>query len=232
MTRDEVLEKIRKLLRLARSANPHEAGIALAKAMALAQEHKLELDDVDPDQPDKPATTHRETPAFGRLSYDRKFALILTRRFFRVSELVQDTLRKTRYGYQIGVKIALIGTPSDCEIALYVYTFLVRHFAYCWNHHRGRCRNRAAFVRGMFEGIYDQLADAEPPAVDSARDPKAIEISRHAYIAEHFGKTKDLDTNLPDEHASAARYAGYVQGRRTEIRPAIRTEGPQVLALT
>jgi hypothetical protein len=41
MTRDEVLSKIRKLLRLGESANEHEAALAVARAQALMEKHRI-----------------------------------------------------------------------------------------------------------------------------------------------------------------------------------------------
>ena len=46
----EVIEKIKKLLRLARSSNPHEAQLALQRAMALAREHDVAVEGLNPDE--------------------------------------------------------------------------------------------------------------------------------------------------------------------------------------
>lgn len=46
---DRILDRIKKLLRLSRSSNPHEAALALQRAMDLAQINGLRLASIDPD---------------------------------------------------------------------------------------------------------------------------------------------------------------------------------------
>ena len=126
--------------------------------------------------------------------------------------------------------MALVGTETDVEIGLYVVGFLVHHFRFCWRHHRGRCRNRAAFVRGMFAGLYHKLQEAETPAPAGATST-ALAVSMAGYIAQHFGKLEENTTPGGGNSASAALRAGYVQGRKTEIRDGLKPGAPAPLAL-
>ena len=76
----EILEKLRKLLRLARSSNPHEAALAMAKAMALAAEHRIALDQVNPDH-ETPRFTHRDDGEdFRRMPHEHQCMIV--QRFF------------------------------------------------------------------------------------------------------------------------------------------------------
>ena len=60
----EILEKIKKLLRLARSANQHEAQLALARALELARAHDVAVDSLNADEQAKEKTiTHGDTEA-------------------------------------------------------------------------------------------------------------------------------------------------------------------------
>jgi hypothetical protein len=55
MTRDEALDKIRKLLRMKRGGTPAEVETALAMAAEIARKHGIDLSGVDPDhEPDQP----------------------------------------------------------------------------------------------------------------------------------------------------------------------------------
>lgn len=223
-----ILEKLRKLLRLARSANPHEAALAMQKAMELAAEHRISIDHVDPDH-QAPNFTHRNADDhFTRLPCEHQFAGMILGRFFCVRTILRTVCRAGRDGWpQRRETIALVGTETDVEIGLYVLGFLVHHFRFCWRHHRGRCRNRSAFMRGMFAGLYHKLLDAETPA--PVTTSTAIEVSMKSYITEHFGELKDR--KLPGGNAEAALRAGYMQGRKTEIRGGLKPGAPAPLAL-
>lgn len=225
----EILEKLRKLLRLARSSNPHEAALAMEKAMALAAEHRVSLDQVNPDH-EPPRATHRDSDEhFQRLPHEHQFAGMIVQRFFRVKTIARTVCRAGRDGWpQRREVLALVGTESAVEIGHYVLGFLVHHFRFCWRHHRGRCRNRAAFMRGMFVGLYHKLQEAEAPASPTST---ALEVSMESYIAEHFGELKSKDVPGGGNSASAALRAGYAQGRQTEIRDGIKPGAAAPLAL-
>lgn len=227
----EILEKLRKLLRLARSSNPHEAGLAMEKAMALAAEHRIAIDQIDPDHA-APRFTHRDAEEhFRRLPLEHHFAGMIVQRFFRVKTICRTVCRNGRDGWpQRREVLALVGTETDVEIGLYVLGFLVHHFRFCWRHHRGRCRNRAAFVRGMFAGLYQKLQEAETP-VPVGPASTALEVSMAGYLAQHFGELKDKDMPGGGSDASAAMRAGYAQGRKTEIRGGIKPGAATPLAL-
>ncbi|MBC8009968.1 MAG: DUF2786 domain-containing protein [Burkholderiales bacterium] len=223
MNAPEVLEKIKKLLRLARSSNPHEAALAMAKAMALAAEHRVCLSQVDPDQ-EATHVTHRDhEDRLARLSAEHHFAALICQRFFRVRCIVRNS-----HARQF---IAIVGATTDAEIALYVLGFLVHHFRFCWRHHRGRVRNRKAFMSGMFNGLYAKLREDELPA-EKSEASNALVVSLDAYIATHIGETKKKKAPECSADASAARRAGFNQGQKTNIRGAIKPSEAAPLALS
>lgn len=223
----EIIERIKKLLRLARSSNQHEAQLALQRAMALAAEYRVAIDALNPDA-SAPSVTHQDTETLSRLSYDRKFAALIVQRFFRVKPIARYGTCVVNGLNRAGEKLSFVGTASDIEISLYVYHFLVRHFSFCWRNHRARCRNRYSFVEGMFQGIYTKLLEAEPAAGEPDRKGTELVVSMKGYIDRHIGKTESKE--MASGTADAARYAGYVQGRNTQICPAIKTRAT-VLAL-
>lgn len=225
-----IIEKIKKLLRLARSSNPHEAALAMQRALALAEEHRIAIEGINPDQ-SAPAFAHRSGKVFARMSHDQTFASLIVQRFFRVKAITKGCVRVDKHGWPCaGEKMTFVGTESDLEIAFYVFDFLTHHFAYCWRKHRGRCRNRYSFIHGMFVGLHSKLSESEPPAPARSSKGNELELSMKAYIAEHFGELKTK--GMPDAKAQAARWAGYVQGRKTEIRPGIKQTETTPLALT
>lgn len=223
----DIVDRIAKLLRLAKSSNPHEAAAALAKAMELAAEHRVALESIPLEEAETAKrTAHRDTDPFARLSYDRKYACIILRRFFRVRVIHRGAIVMRDGLPAASRKISFVGQTADLEIALYVYAFLLAHFTYCWSHHRGRLRSRPSFVRGMFEGIFSKLYEAEA-AAGAARTGTELAESFGHYISLHFGPTEQMKNRLPDADASAARYRGYVHGRKTEIRTPLKAGGEE-----
>lgn len=229
----DIIDRIKKLLRLARSSNPHEAQQALARAMALAAEHRVEIEGLNPDESEKAkATTHRDTEPESRLSYDKRYALAICRAFFRISTVEVECIRVVNGWPARGVKIMWVGTRSDIEIGEYVYAFLVRHFAWCWRTYRGRFRNRQAYVHGMYIGLRVKLAEQMPPKeTREAKGNELVVADQKAYIAAVIGKTTSKPMGAPDHAAKAAEYAGYLEGRKTEIRAAVHAPKEQTLAL-
>ena len=226
-----VIERIKKLLRLARSSNPHEAALAMQRALALAEEHRIAVETLDPDRA-APSFTHQSGRTFVRVSHDQRFAALIVHRFFRVHTLIENCVRVDRHGWPSnGQKMTFIGTESDVEIAIYVFNFLTHHFAWCWRKHRGRCRHRYSYVHGMFIGLWSKLSDAEPSMPERQTKGNELELSMRSYIAEHFGELERTG-KLPKAKARAAAWAGYVQGRKTEIRPGIKQTESSPLALT
>ncbi|MBI5768723.1 MAG: DUF2786 domain-containing protein [Verrucomicrobia bacterium] len=210
----EIVEKIKKLLRLARSANPHEAQLAMQRALQLAEEHRVAVDGLNPDAA-TPLITHQDTDSLARLGYDRNFAALIVKRFFRVRPIVRGAIHVVDGWPRAGEKLSFVGTTSDIEIALYVYHFLVRHFAFCWRKHRGRLRNRYSYVHGMFEGLYHKLVEAEPPAPERQAEGTELALSMDGYIAQHIGKIESK--GMADPSADAARWAGFIRGRKPKF---------------
>ena len=212
---ENILEKIKKLLRLARSANPHEANLAMQNAMKLAAEHQIAVEGINPDE-QQAAITDQTSRGFIQLTYDRHFAALIVQRFFNVSVVIRPKIIVVDGWPKGGKALAFVGKQVDIDIALYVYVFLTRRFAYCWNHHRGRARNRRAFIEGMFRGIWAVLLEAQPP--EEPHKPGLILAERDAYIRAHFGDTSAHKAPHSDKLAAAAAFAGFLHGRNTKIR--------------
>lgn len=228
----EIIEKIRKLLRLARSSNPHEAQLALQRALALAREHDVAVEGLNPDeQAREKKVTHQETPVAARLSYDHRYAWAVCRRFFNVTTVEVACIRMVDGWPRRGAKMAVVGTEADLCIARWVHGFIVHQFSWCWRHHRGRLRNRQAYVHGMYIGIVVTLEEQRPaPAQERAH--ALVLKERDTYIAAVIGKTTSSPMGRPDHAANAAAWAGYLQGRKTNINnPLQEGERTEALAL-
>jgi hypothetical protein len=233
-TTSDIIDRIKKLLRLARSANPHEAQLAMQRAMELAAEHRVTIEGLNPDECAKEkATTHRDTRTFARINYDQRYALAICRLFFCVSTVECQVVRIVDGWPRSAWKSMIVGTPGDIEIAHYVFGFLTQHFAFCWRQFHGRFRNRHAYVHGMFLGLRDKLSEQMPAAdTSAAKGNELVLADQKAYIAAVVGKTTSSPLGKPDHEAHAAAFAGYLQGKKTEIRSALKpstTEQPLAL---
>lgn len=229
----EIIDKIKKLLRLSRSSNPHEAQLALQRALELARAHGVAVESLNPDEQAKEKTvTHRDTPARQRMSYDKEYAVRICGAFFRITPVFRNKVVRPAVGYPYLAKyVTFVGTAADVEIALYVYGFLVHHFAYCWRKFRGRLRNRHAYVDGMFIGLFCKLRDAQPEPTEREVKGNELVLAEHnAYIEAVIGATSSKEFGRPDHDAQAAKWAGYLQGQRTNILNPLK-EGERTVTL-
>lgn len=214
-TPDQILERIKKLLRMKRGGTQEEVATALRLAQKLADEHGIDLGRVNPDERTDDAVGCDETEPKSRLQWECIYAGQILEGHFNVKAVVSRSWR--------GSCLRLVGTKLDRRIAIYVFHFLVGHFRREWRTNRGRLRNRRAFMYGMFLGLYGKLdqqrqglAEADPLAVVLQNKQAANE----AWVKEHCGPLKQVESR-PDTNAQAAMHQGWKAGRATEIRPAV-----------
>jgi hypothetical protein len=153
VSRDEVIEKIKKLLRMKRGGTVAEVETALNLARELATKHGIDIEGVNPDEETQQRPIgHEEALTAARIQWECKYAGLIAENFFNVSVFTRR-VRMKRWPF-IGTGLTFVGTDWDRQIAIYVYKFLVGHFRREWNTKRGRCRNRRAFMYGMYVGLF------------------------------------------------------------------------------
>lgn len=214
--RDTIIEKIRKLLRMKRGGTPDEVATALRLAQELAAKHNIDIGSVNPDVESREVPiTHCDEPHGSRVSWESRYAGMIVDQFFKVRAFKSVSEDCRQY------VLRFVGEEWDIQIAIYVYRFLCVHFRREWNTRRGRCRNRQAFMWGMYLGVCSKLKERQP-----AEQPAGIVLAgrglirRDQYIAERW-ELKSCDVE-PDGDASAARWAGFVAGKETEIRSGVK----------
>jgi hypothetical protein len=108
-----VLEKIKKLLALSTSSNPHEASLATAKAQELLAQYNIELSQI---QTSEPASPYEQTAlSTGSRVWRRQLLGVIARHNF--CDTVYDSEEK---------QTMLIGERHNSEVVQYLYTYLVR----------------------------------------------------------------------------------------------------------
>ena len=215
---DIIIDKIKKLLRMKRGGTPDEIATALRLAQELAEKHDIDLNAVNPDEEtirEKPIS-HEDAICGSRVSWESRYASLVVNQFFKVRVFQSVNDNQTKY------VLRFVGEEWDRQIALYVYRFLCGHFRREWKTKRGRCRNRQAFMYGMYLGLCGKLRDRQPEVQQAGiiRADRAL-ARRNQYIAEHFGEL-DSESVKPDGDAAQARYRGWLAGRATEIRSGVK----------
>ncbi|QBD78006.1 DUF2786 domain-containing protein [Ktedonosporobacter rubrisoli] len=107
-----ILEKIRKLLALSTSSNPHEAALAASKAQALLAEYNLELSQVQTSEPD--ARYEQAHLSTGSRVWRRQLLYVLAK--YNFCQTVYDPNYK---------HVILIGERHNSEVVQYLYSSLV-----------------------------------------------------------------------------------------------------------
>ena len=213
MNNREIIEKIKKLLRMKRGGTFAEVETALSLAQKLAHQHGIDINSIDENESAKEPITDDKIPSF-RIQIECKFAALIVKNYFNVDAI-------------LGHGVYFIGTKTNIVIAQYVYNFLVKRFRYEWNNRQGKIRNRHAFMNGMCVAICYKLHSQLPKATELEGiilTNNNAEIEK--YIKEKFGKTESKSVE-PDRHSKTAYRQGILAGRNVDINPALKNNSAE-----
>jgi hypothetical protein len=226
---EPIVEKIKALLRLSRSANRHEAELALQRAFALARKHQIDVTALDPDE-QREGIGHEYFPHGRRTNFLQSRCLNLVCRFFHVEVCISVP------------RILFVGTPTDVTIAHYVYGFLcqqgrrgLREFEAGEKKARRKMSQakRENYVQGFAYGIAEQLREGE---VALPLDERRIAI----VAADQAARRRRLDELVPNTRAikrevsgrrQTALVSGWIQGQQTKITQPLNGTGRETRAL-
>lgn len=159
---DNLVEKIKKLLRLAESSNhAGEMELAMQKAKALAVQYEIDLNTINLEGEKKVEPIEKGNPInIGRREpVAQKFVNWILQTHFNV-RLVHFKSR------QHGSQTTMIGRKSDLEIAEYLHGFLNKEFMRLWHNYRYNSsgvstKDRNSFLYGIYKGLDSKLTDAQ-----------------------------------------------------------------------
>lgn len=227
----EVIEKIKKLLRLGTSSNRHESELALQRAFELARKYQVEVAELDLDERTE-KVTHEWFGFAHRASFLHVRACQIVIAFFRVKAVIQFPM------------VAFVGNPADIAIAHYAFQFIVgagkrelRAFEIAQREARSKMSTgkRKQFLQGFIYGISSNLKKSEEQLVISDATAALVvaqEREREGYVARELCpqgpaiKVKEGKKNL------TALMHGYSRGRDTQInQPLERGAASERLAL-
>lgn len=232
MNEDPITEKIRKLLRLAKSSNQAESNAALAKAMELAARHQVDVSSLSEDAEIAKLVTRYFRCGGKRLTREWRKALAVARQFFNVSTCIMSDFGQ----------VAFIGTEMDVQIADYVTTFLVRtrrdelrKFSIAEKKRRRcmSCNKRACFIDSYFNGVWVKLSKQREAQVHEISGLEIVlstaETAREAHLNAQFKNTSTVKALTKPRPTLHTLFAGYDAGLNTQINPALGTDAPLAL---
>jgi hypothetical protein len=230
--KEKVLEKIRKLLRLAtNNPNVNEAAVAAARAQQLMLEHKLAQIDLSATDEDKDDESVLETPfdggrKGGLTPWRQSLITVVAKNCFCraiLTTVVGPTGRKMKHAI-------LIGSPDDANVTMYVYGYLQGEInRLCRAGDRAdKYAFRNAFRRGAVVAIAEKLAAQRRQ--QSSGEKALMVINRADNAVEQYiqGAYKNLRASraMRPVKDSGGFHDGYRAGQKMDIpgrdrRPAI-----------
>ncbi len=225
--KQDVIEKIRKLLALANSSNEHEARLAAEKASELLLRHNLKTQDLGGDQ----SYDAEEFFEGSRLREHTPWVISILKKHFFV-EIVSS--RTAHLGRRAGAAaviyrttLTMVGEETNLQVGHYVFAFLDRKFPELWRaFHAQSKRSRARnYYAGLHAGLSQQLYGARRRIENDTGLVVAPDPNLPAEVERLIGKTKPTTHGGPRRRASNAFFAGLIAGRNLKIRTAVEDRG-------
>ena len=205
---DALLLRIRKLLALAQSPNPHEAERAMRKAHDLIARYNVDL--LQQDTQRQFVSVFLGRPGLRHSREEHRLADLLQEYYFVRSIWASAyVLEKGRMGRVLEIS----GTVENVRVAHYIYDFVRRHLAAEWEQYRQNSSvihgDRSFFAVGLLTGFAEKLRAQRaqrtpaPPASESRAVVKLQDPQLNAYFAERFPRTVRGRSNYraPDSQA-------------------------------
>ncbi len=209
--KEKILEKVKKLLALADSSNPHEAEVALKKVNQLILEHNLKS--ISPEQEYIDIYLKR---------------ICQTKRFSPKLQSIREILDlfQVRSVLNHGMDccyLEIIGSSENIKIAEYIFHFLQQEFEHLWEREKKSQKLKGqlaknSFFRGLAEGFKTQITLSQ-----SQMNSRALIVSEKAL---DLGVKKLVYPRLRFTHShfkedSHARQQGRMRGEELKIRRAL-----------
>jgi len=189
VVKDRAIDKVRKLLALAASANEHEAALAASHAHRLLAEHNLSMTDLEI----KEVGASEDTLDLGTKAADKWSRLLCT--------IVSDAFDCKIIIRSVGgnsARIAFIGCGEDPTVALYTSEYLIaalkrlaRNFVQSLDLAQKKAANRKSYLLGAVRGIQHQLREAkiQAPVTSTALVPVKDHLIK-AFLADKYSKAR------------------------------------------
>lgn len=220
MERSKLIARLKKLLALSKSNEPHEAALAMKRAQELMAVYNLTHSEIKESEVQEHTSKSyhkgQSLPAY-------KGALVSTiRKAFQCEVFLQGDYKRSGSWMKIVVHPVFIGLDPNAEIASYVYDFLARkldkaraEFMKGINKNTKR-QNKTAradyFSLGWVSGVHDQIMKMIPPS-----EVPDIVKSYKAKRTKGFEETENRATHESKKARWQDGMKGYQEGKQVEI---------------
>ncbi|MDP8224357.1 MAG: DUF2786 domain-containing protein [Candidatus Lernaella stagnicola] len=221
MNREQVMDRVKKLLALGKSCEPYEAALAMEKARALMRRHEIE----DGDLNDDGVVREDMTDSFGRLP---QWLMILS------SAIAQHyDCRAIHYRQQASGKttVWIVGAAGDVEFAKYALGVVARQLKSSLAEFKKQSRRKLKrwqandYRLGYAYGVAATLGELKSGAVTDQE--AGLVLSKQAAAQQYIDENMDCTKHKVSTVAatSEAGSAGFADGRDVTIQEAM--HGPQ-----
>lgn len=212
-----MIDRIKKLLRLAndKAASPAEAANAMKRALQLAEEEGITLDQIDPNEDDFAGILTHQSAEFRGIGTAEILSMHLVCHYFHVEHLIDRSGRKPA--------IHFVGSRSACDLAVYVHNYLSKAMRQAWANNTDRRLKRDSFMRGFAHAIERQM-----PKVfhDDALVPACTEYIQAALL--NPGESIKTSTPKSKPLALVSFNQGFKKGNEAGIRNGLDQQNPQL----
>lgn len=218
MTDKTILIKIQKLLSLANSDNEHEARAAAEKANALLIKHNLTM------QQAKDVSEEYENTVLEmgqRVPVVLKYVNSIVLKHFFVELIRSRVSNKTT--------IAVLGTKTNVEIAVYVHGYLCLQFEALWKSYKARtgaaANAKQSYWMGLFGGLDRQLSTQRDIVQREVGLVIVKDMGLEKFKASQFGRLTKGTSSKIDINDRSAMAAGKEDGAKLRITKAMHSTG-------
>ena len=214
-----IVDRIKKLLRLGNNeaATMAEAAAALKKAQELAVEHGIDLGAIPADVDGPGGMTHVSEPSQAGMPH--RLASGIVKHHFGVDTLFDSTGAKPVSHF--------IGCETNCQIAVYVYIYLVRAMRAAWrNRTNRRLRDRDSFLRGFALGVETMIPEKFHQTGLVLCTKRYVE---GVILAGKNAKITPIKTGGKKKLSDRSFFEGYRDGKITGIHNAVRGSNTELL---
>ena len=230
------VNKVRKMLSLAGSANKYEAAAAMSKANSFICKYNLErLDKVEPAQ----YSYEIKNTGKKRLDIIKRRIASLLMDYFYVDIVYSELFNADKAEFH--KTIELLGSIENVSFASHVYDFLMQRIEFLWKNYRKVTRApgklRKTYILGLLQGFREKLEMDEKKGSVSARI--SAEIGNYktisslviakdpglpGFIAKRFPRLRKVQYGAPGIYCSNTYSAGKAEGGKIIIHKAVKQE--------
>lgn len=201
--RDRILLRVKKLMSLAGSTNPHEAEAAMTKAHELMRKYNLNL--LEKNNQRHFISMFIGKPALRHFREEYHLANLLQQYYFVQGLWVSAyVLGKNKMGRVLEVS----GTPENVKIAAYVYDFVRNTIESHWRRYNSQGRfnryRKTDFAVGLVEGFSNKLSKLQSTPSSSEKSKALVSLHDpllNAYVSHRYPRTRTFQraTSNQDE---------------------------------